>query len=72
MQRTHQRINHDHTTPKIDIVPMQTGQLSPTAPGPGCRDDQQPRYRPAENASLLGDPHHLLWCRPDPLRHRPS
>ncbi|WP_284746702.1 hypothetical protein [Amycolatopsis sp. RTGN1] len=58
MQRTHQRINHDHATSEIDIVAMETGQLAPPAAGPRRGDDQQPRDRSAEDTGLLGQPHH--------------
>ncbi|MGW3963963.1 hypothetical protein ACWED2_29390 [Amycolatopsis sp. NPDC005003] len=69
VQRPHQRIDHDHATPEIDIVPVQTGQFTPPAAGPRRGDDQQPRDRPTEQTGLLGNPHHLLRRRPYPLRH---
>ncbi|MDQ7808253.1 hypothetical protein Q5425_31355 [Amycolatopsis sp. A133] len=49
MQRPDQRIDHDHATPEIDVVPVQAGQLTPPATGPRSGDDQQPRDRPTED-----------------------
>jgi hypothetical protein len=53
VQRTNQRIDHDHATPQIDVVPIQAGQLAPSAADPRRGADFEPTPRSCEDYDPL-------------------